>query len=199
MITRMNACALSLALAAYAAGCGAIDDGSSAQAPVTADKPFAEGGRVTVKIDRGDCQVRLAPSPSIHTELSGNIGQARAAISVDGAQANVAVEDAPGTNFHCIVDVPKSDELRVALGGGNLKVGAIAVHTTVESGAGNTEIAVTDTGDYQSVEAALAAGDLDGGPFGEHHSGITPRMSWTGSGTRTLVARSGAGNIVLRR
>jgi hypothetical protein len=182
-----------------AGGCGGEEQISVAQPPAVVEKPFAEGGRVVVHIDSGDCEIRAASGAAIRTELSGNVGQARSTISVDRDQADVEIKDTPHNNFHCTVDIPKSSDLRVDFGGGALSVAPVADHTDVQSGAGNTDIYVTDAADYASVSASLAVGDLDADVFGDKRSGIGPSFSWTGKGTRTIIARSGAGKLRIRR
>jgi hypothetical protein len=194
--TRTTVAVLAVAALTLAA-CGIEDDGPDGPDKVT-EKAFVAGGRVSVDIDSGDCDVRLAPDTTLRVTLSGNTGSATSALDVNGTQATVSVKNTPHNHFRCAVDVPKAEELRVSLGGGRLAVAAIATSTNVQNGAGDTEISVGNTAEYGPVDAAVGAGEIDAGPFGATHSGLAPNFQWSGAGKRSLSAHVGAGRLVMR-
>jgi hypothetical protein len=178
--------------------CGMGDNSITGPDKLT-EKPFAAGGRVTIDLDSGDCEVRLASDTTLRVLLSGNTANATTNLTINGTQAAIAVKNTPHNNFHCTIDVPKAEELKVSLGGGRLTVGDIATDLNVSSGAGDTEISVGEPNDYGSVDAAVGAGEIQADPFGATHSGIAPNFHWSGPGKRTLTVHAGAGRLVLRR
>ena len=197
-MTRHVAAAALFAAAFAIPGCVMDMDSGPDDPPRTIEKPFAEGGSIDVQIDKGDCDVTKASAGSIRVTMSGHVRSATADITVSGQHATVAVRETPPNKFHCTVEVPRAEDLRVSMGGGDLRVGDIATRTDVQSGAGDADIVVGNASDYASVEASVGAGDLAAGPFGGGQSGIAPKFNWTGSGKRSLVAHLGAGDLRLR-
>lgn len=170
------------------------------QAPVVkADKPFAAAGSVEMQLDGGDYIVRAGPVERIQVSFAGNIGNAVADLETNGALAKLAVRDTPHSNFRATVEVPATADLTIHLTGGNLEVGAIKGNKDIESKAGNVEIATPNSSEYGSVDAAVTAGNLDAGPFGDSSSGVAPHLKWSGTGKYTLHASLGAGNLELKR
>jgi hypothetical protein len=163
------------------------------------DKPFAAGGRIGVQIETGDCDVTRGSEERIRVTLRGSIGKANADVKSDGRDASVIVKDTPHSNFHCAIEVPAAEELRVSIRGGNLQVGDIATTTDVQNVGGNVEVTVGDSSEYASVDASVGAGDLRAGPFGNNQSGLGSHLTWSGSGKRTLTAHVGAGNLRLQK
>ena len=197
MTKHVAAAALLAAAVAFPACVMDIDSGPD-DPPRTVEKPFAEGGSIDVQIDKGDCDVTKASGGSIRVTMSGHVRSATADVAVSGQHATVAVRQAPANRFHCTIEVPQADDLRITMGGGDLRVGDIATRTNVQSGAGDTDIIVGKASDYASVDATVGAGDLAAGPFGGGQSGIASKFNWTGSGKRTLVAHLGAGDLRLK-
>jgi len=161
----------------------------------TVDKPFAAGGRIGVQIESGDCEIVRSAGERIRVTLRGSIGKATADVNSSGADASVLVKNTPHSNFHCAIDVPAADELRVSMRGGSLKVADVATTTDVENVGGSVEIAVGDPSEYASVDASVGAGDLKAGPFGSGQSGIGSHLTWSGTGKRRLTAHVGAGDL----
>ena len=171
----------------------------TAKPTVMAEKPFASGGRIHVELEGGSYEVRPAAGEDIRVTFSGNVGKARAELTVDGAQAHVGIKDTPSNNFQATIDVPKAADLVVRLSGGNLEIAAISGNKDIESIAGNVDIAVGDPNEYSSVEGSVKAGDIQAEPFGGSRSGILPRFTWSGRGKYTLKASLGAGNLTLKQ
>jgi hypothetical protein len=158
------------------------------QAPVTkADKPFAAAGSIEMQLDGGGYIVRAGPDERIRVSFAGNTGNAAADLGIRGTQANLAVRNTPHNNFRAIVEVPATADLTVRLSGGDL-----------DSKAGNVVIAIPNSNDYGTVDAAVKVGNLSAGPFGDSGSGISPHLKWSGPGKYTLRASVGAGNLELK-
>ena len=170
------------------------------QGPTTtmADKPFTSGGKIEMQLDGGDFTIRPAADDRVRIGFSGNVGSAKAELTVNGTQATLAVRDTPHNNFHATLEVPKVADLLIRIKGGNVEMSAITGNKDFESGAGNAEIAVGNANDYSHADASVKVGNLDAGPFGESQGGLAPHLTWSGPGKYTLHATLGAGNLELK-
>jgi hypothetical protein len=167
-------------------------------APLTAEKPFAAGGRIEMQLDGGGYEVRPSPDGRVRIATDEHIGDASVEVTAEGSKARVETRNAPN-KFRATIDVPATADLVIHLKAGELVIGAIAGNKEIDSYAGNITIAVGNPDDYASVDATLKAGDIDAAAFGGSKSGIMPHFTWSGPGKRTLRADLGAGNLVLRR
>jgi hypothetical protein len=170
------------------------------QAPaVKVEKPFASGGSIEMQLGGGDYVVRAAPDEHIRVSFRGNTGNAVAELTTDGTHGTLAIKDTPRNNFQATVEVPAAADLAVHLAGGNLVIAAIKGNKEIDSKAGNVEISISNQNDYGSVDASVKVGNLNGGPFGDAGSGLSPQLKWSGPGKYTLRATLGAGNLELKR
>jgi hypothetical protein len=164
-----------------------------------AEKPFAPGGNIEMKLDGGNYILRGAADNVIRVAFGGNTGNARAELTVDGPRANVAVKDTSHNNFHASIDVPRSSNVVIHLSAGNLEMSGIVGDKDINSGAGNVEITILDPDEYSTAEGSVKAGDIDASVFGKSGSGLNPHFDWQGHGKYKLRASLGAGNLVLKR
>ena len=162
---------------------------------VKAEKPFAAGGRIEMQLDGGSYEIRPASSDRISVSFGGNTGSARADVTTVGEHANLAIKDTPHNNFKATVEVPATTDLVLHLTAGNLEIAAITGNKEIDSKAGNVTVAVSDSNDYSSVDASVAMGNLEAGPFGGTDSGVRNHVTWSGHGKYTLHASLGAGNL----
>ena len=192
----MNSKASLILLAAIAlASCSSAPE----RVPVIkVDKPFAAAGSIEMQLDGGDYIIRASPDERIRVSFAGNTGNATADLGTSGTHANLAIRDTPHSNFRATVEVPATADLTVHLTGGNLEVAAITGNKDIDSKAGNVAIAIPNSNDYATVDAAVKVGNLDAGPFGDSGSGLSPHLKWSGSGKYTLRASLGAGNLELK-
>ncbi|HXB71439.1 MAG TPA: hypothetical protein VNY05_24605 [Candidatus Acidoferrales bacterium] len=196
----MNSRANLILLAAIAlAACSSRPEQATVMAPVMkVDKPFAAAGSIEMRLDGGDYIIRASPDEHVRVSFAGNTGNAAADLETSGTRANLAIRDTPHSNFRAIVEVPATVDLTVHLSGGNLEVAAITGNKDIDSKAGNVGIAIPNSNDYGTVDAAVKVGDLNAGPFGDSASGLSPHLKWSGSGKYTLRASLGAGNLELK-
>jgi hypothetical protein len=172
-------------------------EGAARAAEVT-EKPFASGGKIEMQLEAGNYTVRAGSGNAIRVTLGGNVGSAKVDVTTGGAQASVSVKETPHNNFQATIEVPRSADVVIRLTAGDLKVEAIDGSKDIESNAGNVDVVTGDSKDYASVDAAVKAGDLNAGVFGESQSGLFRSFTWSGSGKYTLRARLLAGNLTLR-
>jgi hypothetical protein len=165
---------------------------------VKAEKPFAAGGSIEMQLDGGNYEIRPASGDRIRISFGGNAGSAMADVTTVGTHANLAIKDTPHNNFKATVEVPQTSDLVLHLTGGNLEMAAITGNKEIDSKAGNVTVAVIDSNDYSSVDASVAMGNLEAGPFGRADSGVGNHFTWSGRGKYTLNAKLGAGNLELK-
>lgn len=164
-----------------------------------ADKAFVSAGHIEMRLSGGDYIVRAGTDEHIRVSFHGNAGNAAAEVTTSGTRANLTISDTPQRDFRATIEVPATSDLTIRLTGGNMEIASILGNKVIDSTAGNVAIAVSNVNDYGAVDASVKVGDLDGGPFGESGSGISPHLKWSGSGKYTLRASLGAGNLQLKR
>ena len=118
-----------------------------------------------MQLEAGDYIIRASPDERIRVSFAGNTGNAAADLGTSGTHANLAIRDTPHSNFRAIVEVPATSDLTVHLSGGNLEVAAITGNKDIDSKAGNVGIAIPNSNDYGTVDAAVKVGDLQGWPL----------------------------------
>jgi hypothetical protein len=166
--------------------------------PLTADKPFASGGRVQIQLASGSYQIRAAADNHVRITSDRNIGEASVEVTTEGGSARVESRDTP-RNFRATIEVPAQADLVIHLTAGELVIEPIAGNKDINSNAGEITVAVGNPDDYATVDATLKAGDIQADAFGGSKSGLMPHFTWSGPGKRTLRADLGAGKLVLHR
>jgi hypothetical protein len=164
-----------------------------------AEKPFAPGGNIEIQLDGGNYTFRAAADDQIRVAFGGDTGNASAEVTVDGPRANVGVKNTPHKNFQATIDVPRSSNLAIHLGAGNLEMAGIVGDKDINSGAGNVVITIPDPDEYSIAEGSVKVGDIDASVFGKSGSGLNAQFHWQGPGKYKLRANLGAGNLVLKR
>src|SRR6266513_6472306 len=122
--------------------CVAMDTRSTRTGtPLTAEKPFAAGGRIEMQLDGGRYEVRPSANNRVRIVTDEHIGDASVAITVEGTNARVEAKNTPN-HFKATIDVPAAADLVIHLTAGELVIGAIAGNKNLDSYAGNITIAV---------------------------------------------------------
>ena len=151
-----------------------------------------------MQLGGGDYIIRAGPDEHIRVSFAGNTGNAAANLATSGTHASLAIRDTPHNDFRVTVEVPETADVTVHLTGGNLEVGGITGNKDIDSKAGNVQISIPNSNDYGTVDAAVKLGNLDGGPFGNSGSELSPQLKWSGPGKYTLRASLGGGNLDLK-
>jgi len=166
--------------------------------PLTAERPFAAGGRIEMQLESGNYEIVSTTDKRVRIASDDHIGDANVEVTAEGTTARVQTKNTPN-KFRATIEVPAAADLVVHLTAGNLEIGAIAGNKEIHSNAGNIRIVVGNPDDYASVDAELKAGDIDASAFGGSKSGLMPHFTWSGPGKRTIRADLGAGNLALKR
>jgi len=195
----MKSKAILVLLAAVALASCSYSSGPDLPPSTKVEKPFAAAGSIEMQLDGGDYSIRAGSDEHIRISFAGNTGNATADLATSGTHANLRIRDTPHNNFRATIEVPATADITVHLTAGNLEVAAVKGNKDIDSTAGNVEISIPNANDYAAVDAAIKVGNLDGGPFGDSGSGLSPHLKWSGPGKYTLHASLGAGNLELKR
>jgi hypothetical protein len=180
-------------------GCSPPGTTETANPTVVADQPFASGGKIHIELDGGGYEVRPAADEHIRVTFSGNVGKARAELTINGSQAHVGIKDTPTNNFQATIEVPSAADLEVRSSGGNLEIAGISGNKAIDSTAGNVAVAVRDPNEYSSVDGSVKAGNIEADLFGGSRSGLLQRFTWSGTGKYTLRVSLAAGNLTFKQ
>src|SRR5882724_9447726 len=139
-----------------------VSSSTSEQPPVIkADKPFVAAGNIEMRLSGGDYTIRASADEHIRVSFGGNTGNAAAELTISGTGANLSITDTPHNNFRATVEVPATADLTVHLTGGNLEIASITGNKNIDSKAGNVGIAIPNSNDYRTVDAAIKVGNLN--------------------------------------
>ncbi|MBK5297877.1 MAG: hypothetical protein JJE40_12025 [Vicinamibacteria bacterium] len=188
-----------LALATLA--CGPPEAGVSAATPAVIERPFAQGGRLTMRLSAGEYTIENSPDDHIRLEWQtrepGAARRVRAQVEVEGASANIQT-DGPSNGFVVTIGVPARSDLWIRLSAGDLTIRGIEGHKDVSAWAGELKIGVGAVANYRAVDASVLAGEIQAAPFNGSKGGIFRSFQWSGSGKYELRARLTAGEITFR-
>jgi hypothetical protein len=195
----------SFATAVAAVGCGPVASDhvpeTHAAPPPVIERPFASGGRVTMRLGAGGYSIEGSPDPLVRlaweTRDPADARRVRAEIRTEGTEATIETSG-PHNGFTVVIRVPQRSDLWVKLTAGDLKVGNVEGHKHVTALAGDLKIAVGSSAQYRAVDASVVAGDIDAHPFGGRKGGLFRSIRWDGHGAYDLRVRLTAGDISLR-
>jgi hypothetical protein len=199
---RTSIVATLVGLVVLAAACSAPPEpGESASAPPIIERPFAQGGKLTMRLSAGEYTIENAPDEHIRlkweTRDPSAAGRVRAKVDVDGDHATIHT-DGPSNGFVVAIAVPTHSDLWIRLSAGDLTIRGVDGHKDVSAWAGELKIGVGAAANYRSVDTAVLAGEIQAAPFNGSQGGLFRSFQWSGSGSYELRARLTAGEITLR-
>ena len=199
---RASLAATFIGLVVLAAACSSPPDpAESASAPRIIERPFAQGGRLTMRLSAGEYTIENAPGEHIRltweTRDPSAAGRVRAKVDVDGDHAAIHT-DGPSNGFIVAIAVPTRSDLWIRLSAGDLTIRGVDGHKDVSAWAGDLKIGVGPAANYRSVDTAVLAGEIQAAPFNGSQGGLFRSFQWSGSGSYELRARLTAGEITLR-
>jgi hypothetical protein len=160
------------------------------------------GAKVALHIRSGEIRIVGSEDGKVTVDISGKnkdkIQDLRYRLTNSGGNAELHVSGGPRNNLTMEVRVPRNSELYARIFAGDVTIENIPGSKDIELSAGDLSIEVGNPADYSRVEASVNAGDIDGSPFGESHSGLFRSFKKSGKGKYTLYAHVGAGDIRLK-
>jgi hypothetical protein len=161
----------------------------------SSEKPFVSGGRIHLQLSAADYDIHPGKGNNITITWQANAQRdLNVSIDVKGTEATITT-DGPHSNMHVTIEVPKTSDLWVRLGAGDLSMGAIAGSKDIEMGAGDLRIAVPKGDDYRAVDVSVGAGDINGQVFGKSTGGLFRSLKWSGPGKYSLHVHLRAGDV----
>jgi hypothetical protein len=191
-------------LAVGAGACGPSapsDTREPTDTPAVIERPFAQGGRLTMRLSAGEYVIENSPDEHIRLAWKHRDPNAarrvRAQVDVEGASASIRTEG-PSNGFEVTIAVPSRSDLMIRLSAGDLTIRGIEGHKDVSAWAGDLKIGVGPATNYRAVDASVLAGEIQAAPFNGSKGGLFRSFVWSGSGPYELRARLTAGQITLR-
>lgn len=172
----------------------------SAQNPGSpAEKDFVSGGKIEMTLESGDYHIRASSDDRIHVRWNeASAKGVRVKLTANGKSAELHVENTPHNNFHATIEVPAVTDVRVRLTAGNLEMAPIKGDKDIEANAGDLNISVGSSNDWDEVDASVTAGDLHAPAFHAAKGGLFRSLKWKGPGKYRLHVHLTAGDIRLR-
>ena len=161
-----------------------------------AEKDFVSGGKVTMRLESGDYNIRASADNRIHVRWNEASG-ARVKLATNGNSADLRVENTPHNNFHATIEVPALADLRIRLTAGDMSVTGIKGDKDIEANAGDLNISVGSSSDWGDVDASVTAGDLHAPAFKAATGGLFRSIKWKGPGKYRLHVHLTAGDVNL--
>jgi len=160
------------------------------------------GAKVALHLRSGDIRIVGSEDGKVSVDISGRnkdkIDDLRFHLTSSGGNAELHVSGGPRNDLAMEVHVPRNSELYARIFAGEVSVENIPGNKDIELSAGDLTISVGNPDDYSRVEASVNAGDIDGRPFQESHSGLFRSFRKSGKGKYTLYAHVGAGDLTLK-
>ncbi|MBS1839577.1 MAG: hypothetical protein JSS69_07235 [Acidobacteria bacterium] len=160
------------------------------------------GSRVALHLRAGEIRILGSEDGKLTVDISGknknNIDDLRYRLASSGGNAELHVSGGPRNDLNIEVHVPRNCELYARISAGDVTLENHIGSKDVELHAGDLTISVGNPADYSHIEASVDAGDIDGSPFGESHSGLFRSFKKSGPGKFTLHAHVGAGDLTLK-
>jgi hypothetical protein len=162
------------------------------------EKDFVSGGKLDITLESGDYNIRASSDNHIHVRWNeASAKGVRVKLTTNGKSAELRVENTPHNNFHATIEVPALVDLRIRLTAGNLEIAGIKGDKDIEANAGNLNIAVGSSSDWDQVDASVTAGDLHAPAFQTASGGLFRSFKWKGPGKYRLHVHLTAGDVNL--
>ena len=186
----------SLALSVVASGQSMLDEHAI-------ERPFSEGGIVTLNLSSGDYTVRAGASDRVRVQWRAenleDEKDVRKITVVSDVFERVATIRTKGPTSHArfTIEVPPRSDVHLRVRAGDVRIEGIEGNKDVRMTAGDLYIDVQPDS-LRHVHASVSIGDLNARSLGVEKDGFKNSFDWFGDGQYTLDARLFAGDVVLR-
>jgi hypothetical protein len=186
----------SLALSVVAAGQSMPDENSL-------ERPFSEGGIVTLNLSSGDYTVRAGASDRVCVRWRADDQEdekdVRKITVISDVFERVATIRTKGPTSHAqfTIEVPPRSDVHLRVRAGDVRIEGIEGNKDVRMTAGDLYIDVQPDS-LRHVHASVSIGDLNARSLGIEKDGFKSSFDWFGDGQYTLDARLFVGDVHLR-
>jgi hypothetical protein len=195
-MTRVPIVVASLALCAAASGQSISDEHAI-------ERPFFEGGIVTLNLSSGDYTVRAGVSDRVRVQWRAEDPEdekdMRKISVVSDVFERVATIRTKGPTSHArfTIEVPPRSDVHLRVRAGDVRIEGIEGNKDVRMTAGDLYIDVQPDS-LRHVHASVSIGDLNARSLGIEKDGFKNSFDWFGDGQYTLDARLVVGDVHLR-
>ena len=195
-MTRVSIVVASLALCVAASGQSISDEH-------TIERPFFEGGIVTLNLSPGDYTVRAGASDRVRVQWRAEDPEdgkdLRKITVVSDVFERVATIRTKGPTSHArfTIEVPPRSDVHLRVRAGDVRIEGIEGNKDVRMTAGDLYIDVQPDS-LRHVHASVSIGDLNARSLGIEKDGVKNSFDWFGDGQYTLDARLFVGDVNLR-
>ena len=195
-MTRVSIVVASLALCVAASGQSISDEH-------TIERPFFEGGIVTLNLSSGDYTVRAGASDRVRVQWRAEDQEdekdMRTITVVSDVFERVATIRTKGPTSHArfTIEVPPRSDVHLRVRAGDVRIEGIEGNKDVRMTAGDLYIDVQPDS-LRHVHASVSIGDLNARSLGIEKDGVKNSFDWFGDGQYTLDARLFVGDVNLR-
>jgi len=165
------------------------------------ERAFPANGRVKMDLVAGDYHIVGGGENRVRLDWSVRDAEALAKVEaraeVRDRELSITTNGPSNKSLKFKIQVPTASDLYVRLTAGDLTVEGIRGNKDIELRAGDLRIDVGRADDYNKVDAALWAGDLNASAFQIYKEGLFRSFDWTGKGPYRLHAHLLAGDLYL--
>ena len=182
---------------------GVVASGQSISDERIIERPFSEGGIVTLNLASGDYTVRAGASDRVRVrwraEDSEDEKDLRKITVVSDVFDRVATIRTKGPTSHArfTIEVPPRSDVHLRVRAGDVRIEGIEGNKDVRMTAGDLYIDVQPDS-LRHVHASVSIGDLNARSLGIEKDGFKNSFDWFGDGQYTLDARLFVGDVHLR-
>ena len=186
----------SLALSVVASGQSMLDEHAI-------ERPFSEGGIVTLNLSSGDYTVRAGASDRVRVQWRAenleDEKDVRKITVVSDVFDRVATIRTKGPTSHArfTIEVPPRSDVHLRVRAGDVRIEGVEGNKDVRMTAGDLYIDVQPDS-LRHVHASVSIGDLNARSLGIEKDGFKNSFDWFGDGQYTLDARLFVGDVHLR-
>ena len=161
------------------------------------------GATLSLKLDAAG--VAILPSEDGHVRAryvgtgEHDLSRVRLRFAPSGNPAELRMDHNLHNDFRVEIQVPKTIALLLRMSAGEVSIQGIEGDKDLRLQAGVIKVHVGDSAGYGPVSAAVWAGEIRPGPFGETQEGLFRSFSYEGRGRYSLLAKVKAGEVAFEK
>lgn len=160
------------------------------------------GGGLFLNLDAGSVKVLPSEDGRVRVRYTGtgdhDLTRVRVRFQAADNPAELRLSHSLHNDFRVEIQVPRTSAITLRMSAGEVLIQGVEGDKDLRVHAGQITVRVGDPGAYGPVSAAVWAGELRPGPFGEAKEGLFRSFSRGGTGRYSLSAKVKAGEVVFQ-
>ena len=161
------------------------------------------GRGLLLNLDAGSVTVLPSEDGQVRVRYTGtgdhDLTRVRLRFSPADSPAELRLSHSLHNNFGVEIQVPRASALTLRMSAGEVLIQGVEGDKDLRVHAGQITVRVGDPSAYGPVSAAVWAGEVRPGPFGEAKEGLFRRFSYGGPGRYSLAAKVKAGEVIFQQ